>query len=742
MPGSEGIVHGHIHNFNNVTYIHGHVQGSAPLQPDSTSFEQFAQHTCPVGAADAATGAPNLPISPTASAPLPSEQQDSCQLFEFTNCHNLNIFGEDPQQSTGPQFKKRKTFDCDTCEPNIMELCCDEEHEPDETQGTRLELPDQTPAIAFPGSQIYADSVAAAPSANSSLNLELPATASEKLPSYIGCNMTSLPRKSEEDTFYEKFCEQCVDLDHGQAQCSQPHAHSHSSVPTVEPSKDVLNTNSTSHLYTKGHHSNDDDQTLNFQTSQPPPCGHDHSMNSSTDMMVMNDLVKISNMYDFPFGRHFHPHESANDVNVNLLQTSLPISKSGLREGPSVKTPHDHHHHSLELHSHPFHNFYPPSEPSFNGGETADFKLRKPSLTFENLHNAVSPPKICYPEVRNSTVNFNWIYKNEPQNIECGWNNCPEVYNSLLELQSHVLKDHVEDTNTNDTKLPTPRNYLCEWTDCAFEGDDLCTLINHINGEHGVAFDMKFLNREKLLEQNEHQHALHCEECPDFTSSQTPSLHDVAVTPKEDSVNSNNHEHDYDYGHEHGHVHSHDQGQEHVHDCQWNGCGLKFNSCAELNNHIEAVHIPRGRSSYVCEWENCGKTITQRQKLLRHLRVHTRYKPCKCPHCSKTFSTQDILQQHIRTHSGEKPYKCSHCGKGFATSSSLRIHIRTHTGEKPLECKVCGKRFNESSNLSKHMRTHERKYKCNGCKRSFDLAEQLEAHQSRCSHCATFKLES
>ena len=207
---------------------------------------------------------------------------------------------------------------------------------------------------------------------------------------------------------------------------------------------------------------------------------------------------------------------------------------------------------------------------------------------------------------------------------------------------------------------------------------------------------MKFLDRENLEEQSEQHHLLHCGTC-----------HTNSLIPNETD------------------------NQKHI--CRWDACMQEFSSCEELNTHIEKEHIPRGKSSYVCGWENCGRVITQRQKLLRHLRVHTRYKPCKCVHCLKTFSTQDILQQHMRTHSGEKPYKCSHCGKGFATSSSLRIHIRTHTGEKPLECKVCGKRFNESSNLSKHMRTHERKYKCQKCKRSFDFKEQLEVHQSRCS---------
>ncbi|SCU97057.1 LAME_0F18360g1_1 [Lachancea meyersii CBS 8951] len=716
MPGSEGIVHGHIHNFNNVTYIHGHVHGSSAPAP----------------------AVPNLPLSPTGSGTESgsgsgitfSTHHDECHHFEFMNCHNLNVFGEDklrvaPEgQLASSQHKKRRTHDCTTCNPNVMELCCEDEHLAPEPAQALTSGPGQLSGEQAPGPIGLSPHSANSSQSRTISNLVMfkgansssivdrtagsPATA--KLPNFIDCNLTCVRPKSEEDQLYEKLCEQCVDLDHNPTPCSQ--SHTHTTVPTTSTSHACSeHSHSHSHFGVHDHHS--DDYEALHSTIHPSQC-HEHIANSATDMMIMDDLVNISNMYDFPFGKHFHPHDHSKDANLNLLQTSIPDSKDELPQDSSNKPQHRHHHHSVELHSHPAHNGPSPADLSYNCDGSSNSNDCKPPVAFEKSHHTAPLETIVSPDAKTSTVNFNWIYKNEPQSIECNWNHCPEVCNSLLELQSHVLKNHVIDANFGDSKLPTPKNqYFCEWADCGFEGDDLCTLINHINGEHGIAFDMKFLDREKLLEQNEHQHALHCTECSDFPESLSPSAPEITITPKEDS--------------------------EHVHECKWDHCGLKFASCADLNNHIETVHIPRGKSSYVCGWEGCGKTITQRQKLLRHLRVHTRYKPCKCPHCSKTFSTQDILLQHIRTHSGEKPYKCTHCGKGFATSSSLRIHIRTHTGEKPLECKVCGKRFNESSNLSKHMRTHERKYKCNGCKRSFDHAEQLEAHQSRCSHCATFK---
>lgn len=68
--GAEGIVHGHIHNYNNLTYIHGHVHRRA-----SFNKEELPQ--------------------PQALARSDScSQFIDCQHFEFVNYHSLNLFGE------------------------------------------------------------------------------------------------------------------------------------------------------------------------------------------------------------------------------------------------------------------------------------------------------------------------------------------------------------------------------------------------------------------------------------------------------------------------------------------------------------------------------------------------------------------------------------------------------------------------------------------------------------------------
>ncbi|SCU87043.1 LADA_0E01640g1_1 [Lachancea dasiensis] len=780
-PASEGLVHGHMHNFNNVTYIHGHVHGSPPARKcgiiDSTNGPPHPSRQSEADAENAQLmGIPNLPISPTVSSheensersellatkepdakpfaaspwpfstanttqdPTSCAQTSGCHHFEFMNWHNLNVFGEDNHASAPDELlalstgsKRRRLVDCDSCQPRAIEVCCQEDHEPRNTSNSDSGL------FKAPNTQVPVDKMVLFQ--GSSLGAHAldfnTACANSKLPSFIDCDLTCAPTETtEEDRIFEKLCEQCVDL--GYNESPNPSSHLHfdphpdvSSIPVSKPPESSVHTHAACHSHSHSHsHAHIRSDSLSSQSADPEgsfnsmhtiPC-HDHIVNSGPDMKILKDLVSISNMYDFPFGKHNHSHDENSDI--NLLQTCLPEKRpTGLRESLDTDTllNHSHHHHHLvEVHPHPAKHIPLSADPHYSCERSSQVEYKHP-MEFEKLHHSVPHQGATLSDGKTNTVNFNWIYKNDANKIECGWKQCPQVYDSLLELQSHVLKDHVIDAPSTDIKLPTPRNQFdCEWENCGFEGDDLCTLINHINGEHGIAFDMKFLDRDTLIEQSEQHHLLHCHDCPDDPESfsQVPS-HEQINTAGNPCANHSNA----------------DGNIEHSHTCKWAGCGKDFSSCGELNDHIENEHIPRGKSSYVCGWESCGKTITQRQKLLRHLRVHTRYKPCKCPYCEKNFSTPDILLQHIRTHSGEKPYKCERCGKGFATSSSLRIHIRTHTGEKPLECKVCGKRFNESSNLSKHMRTHERKYKCEGCKRSFDLLEQLEVHKSRCARC-------
>ncbi|KAK6459303.1 putative zinc finger protein [Scheffersomyces xylosifermentans] len=324
--------------------------------------------------------------------------------------------------------------------------------------------------------------------------------------------------------------------------------------------------------------------------------------------------------------------------------------------------------------------------------------------------------------------------------FSCQWDSCskPVTDDTFMKhlIGQHIYQEYGFNSDTANTVDPNSTLYHCEWNDCSYMNADINSLIDHLvtHKQVGPHFSPNNFSDSAGRVATLHSHTTLL--TPNSTSKETAdegrfNITEIKIMPKKRN-NSSIHPQDPHFT------------------CKWqigvddNGnpicCDKTHTSEGHLQDHLMNDHIGSGKSVYSCNWLGCerhnGKVFPQRQKLLRHIHVHTNYKPCKCELCGAAFAVDSMLKQHMRTHSGEKPFSCSLCGKKFATSSSLSIHNRVHTGERPLECKWpgCNKRFSESSNLTKHMKIHFKTFKCDACGEEFekksDYTKHIKLHKS------------
>lgn len=167
-------------------------------------------------------------------------------------------------------------------------------------------------------------------------------------------------------------------------------------------------------------------------------------------------------------------------------------------------------------------------------------------------------------------------------------------------------------------------------------------------------------------------------------------------------------------------------------------CPKQFRYQGGLKNHFEANHCVRERK-YICDY--CNVKFYSKATLIRHLYIHTDFKPYLCAHCPQRFRQQSALIRHTRCHTGERPYSCTICGKCFPCNSSLRHHKVKHTDEANYKCDECGKMFKSKERLRCHGKIHKHKsLVCNCCGMQFTWKGCLDAHvrrvhSERSGHC-------
>lgn len=170
-------------------------------------------------------------------------------------------------------------------------------------------------------------------------------------------------------------------------------------------------------------------------------------------------------------------------------------------------------------------------------------------------------------------------------------------------------------------------------------------------------------------------------------------------------------------------------------------CGKNFALSSSLSAHRRNTHyeIVTGKPLVKFDCNACNKHYATHSGLFRHNSMHHKELgydwSVLCDICGKSLSTKNKLKYHMRIHTGDKPHSCTQCSKQFSKKEQLKIHQRTHTGEKPFECSFCNKRFAQLSPYKYHIKTHtgERRHVCIRCKKAFISLSNMKIHLRTCN---------
>ena len=160
-------------------------------------------------------------------------------------------------------------------------------------------------------------------------------------------------------------------------------------------------------------------------------------------------------------------------------------------------------------------------------------------------------------------------------------------------------------------------------------------------------------------------------------------------------------------------------------------CDQRFASNQLRNKHQNLVHNKR----FPCE--HCGKTFSEKSRLLIHNRVHSGDRPYECDLCGFRCAQKDNLRihkefKHPMSGSFEKKFNCKICSALFLTQGNLKRHIRTHSDLKPYVCETCGKSFKDPGTLKQHTFKHGgQTFVCKFCSQKFNSPLYLSRHMNR-----------
>ncbi|XP_070556431.1 zinc finger protein ZFP2-like isoform X2 [Ptychodera flava] len=135
---------------------------------------------------------------------------------------------------------------------------------------------------------------------------------------------------------------------------------------------------------------------------------------------------------------------------------------------------------------------------------------------------------------------------------------------------------------------------------------------------------------------------------------------------------------------------------------------------------------PRLSKQHVCLV--CGKSFTNKYRLVRHEVIHTGERPYKCEICHRKFTRKDHMERHkSRQHPNGELGTPSKKGRKPKVAPNQEDELETVTGLPDFQCQLCGMVFQNKTGLNLHKKCHEF-VDCKDCKTIFLNEEDYRSH--------------